>query len=180
MGELIPMFQDAAPETEAGAPRADRGTSEEGFSSIEDASLKALGRRGMSRRELERVLGTQGYQEFAIADELERLESVGLIDDYALAQHLVAHFQDRKGLAGAAIKAELVRRVVAPGAIAYAMDLIDTADELAMARELAAKRARQYGTLDAVTVERRLTAFLLRRGFSSTTVRAAIASVRSA
>ncbi|HWL01821.1 MAG TPA: regulatory protein RecX [Microbacteriaceae bacterium] len=150
------------------------------FAPIEDASLKALGRKGMSRRELERVLGAQGYHQFAIADELERLEGVGLIDDYALAQHLVAHLQERKGLTGGAIKAELVKRVVAPGAIAYAMDLIDTADELAMAREIAAKRARQYGALDATTVERRLTAFLLRRGFSSTTVRAAVASVRSA
>jgi len=150
------------------------------FTPIEDASLRALGRRGMSRRELERLLASQGYHQLAIADELDRLEGVGLIDDYALAQHLVAHLQDRKGLTGGAIKAELVKRVVAPGAIEYAMDLVDTSDELARAREIAAKRARQYGALDAATVERRLTAFLLRRGFSATAVRAAVESVRTA
>jgi len=207
MGEVIPIFGASVPQDPAAhevslseRPRAaslpeparavslperaerveGRDDQATGFAPIEDASLRALGRRGMSRRELERLLAGQGYHEFAIADELDRLEGVGLIDDYALAQHLVADLQERKGLAGGAIKAELVKRVVAPGAIAYAMDLLDTADELAMAREIAAKRARQYGALDASTVERRLTAFLLRRGFSSTAVRAAVASVRSA
>lgn len=187
MGEVIAMFAGSTPDPvreaaadSAGARVDPPAVDERQFAPIEDASLKALGRRGMSRRELERILSGLGYEEFEVADELERLESVGLIDDFALAQHLVADLQERKRLTGAAIKAELVKRVVAPGAIAYAMDLIDTADELAMARELAAKRAGQYRGLDATTAERRLTAFLMRRGFSSTTVRAAIASVRSA
>ncbi len=82
---------------------------------------------------------------------------------------------------GSAIKAELVKRVIAPGAIDYAMDLVDTGDELAQARELAAKRARQYGALEQTVIERRLSAFLLRRGFSASTVRAAVAeALRSA
>lgn len=186
MGEVIPIFGGPAPEdaTASEHPRRSAGpddsTTDDGFAPIEDASLRALGRRGLSRRELERALAAKGYPESAVDVELDRLEGVGLIDDFALAQHLVADLQERKGLGGGAIKAELVRRVIAPAAIAYAMDLIDTADELAMARDLAAKRARQYGALDAATAERRLTAFLLRRGFSSTTVRAAVATVRSA
>jgi len=197
MGEVIPLFgglaagaDDAPTATTVAEPvgfdavafdpePADEVPATE-FAPIEDASLRALGRRSMSRREMERLLATQGYHQFAIADELERLEGVGLIDDYAFAQHLVAHLQERKGLTGGAIKAELVKRVVAPGAIDYAMDLLDTADELGQARELAAKRARQYSSLDAATAERRLTAFLLRRGFTATTVRAAVASVRTA
>lgn len=190
MGEVIPLHASGSAgarfdasqveEGSAGARLETTAADSSEFAPIEDASLRALGRKSMSRRELERLLAAQGYQQFMIADELDRLEGVGLIDDYALAQHLVAHLQERKGLTGGAIKTELVKRVVAPGAIAYAMDLIDTADELAKAREIAAKRARQYGSLDARTVERRLTAFLMRRGFSSTTVRAAVASVRSA
>lgn len=146
------------------------------FAEIEEASLKALGRRAMSRHELARALSRLGYQEQDIADELDRLEGVGLIDDFALAQRLVAHLQERKGLVGSAIKAELARRIIQPGAIAYAMDLIDTGDELATARELASNRVRQYGRLDPVVVERRLTAWLMRRGFTGSTVRAAVAS----
>jgi len=174
MGEVIPLF--GAPPEDSGAARLEAGE----FSPIEEASLAALGRRALSRRELERILAAKGYHELAIADELDRLEGVGLIDDYALAQHLVARLQERRGLTGSAIKAELVKRVIAPGAIDYAMDLVDTADELARAREIAAERARRYGALDDATIERRLTAFLLRRGFDASTVRAAVASVRSA
>ena len=54
------------------------------------------------------------------------------------------------------------------------MDLLDTGDELARARELATARARQYERLDARVAERRLSAFLLRRGFSPSTIRAAV------
>jgi len=146
----------------------------EAFAPIEEASLKALGRRSLSRRELERTLARLGYQAHDIDDELDRLEGVGLIDDFALAQRLVARLQERKGLVGSAIKAELARRVIHPAAIQYAMDLIDTGDELAAARELAAGRVRQYGRLDPATAERRLTAWLMRRGFSSSAVRAAV------
>ncbi len=160
-GAAAPSIDDAAADRPAFAP-------------IEEASLGALGRRCLSRRELERALARIGYQEHDIADELDRLEGVGLIDDYALAQRLVAQLQERKGLVGSAIKAELARRVLHPGAIAYAMDLLDTGDEVAKARELAAVRARQYGRLDRVTIERRLTAWLMRRGFSSSAVRAAV------
>jgi len=150
------------------------------FAPIEEASLKALGRKGLSRRELERALARQGYDETAIADELERCESAGLIDDYALAQHLVVQLQERKGLAGSAIAAELAKRVIAPGAIEYALDLVDSSDELARARAIAEQRARRYQALDQATIERRLTAYLMRRGFSSTAIRAAIAGLRSA
>ncbi len=182
MGEVIPLFGSS------GSPRAEEPeevvpAGEESalvFSKIEETSLAALSRRSMSRREVERHLAGKGFHEHAIADELDRLETVGLVDDYALAQHLVARLQERGGLTGTAIKTELVKRVVAPGAIAYAMDLVDTGDELARARELAAKRARQYAALDARTAERRLTAFLLRRGFDASTVRAAVAAVRTA
>lgn len=200
MGEVIPLFAAmkevtaglSAAEPAEAAPHRSSGDAVAGesrpadeqpdaFTPIEQASLAALGRKGMSRRELERALAKRGYHEYAIADELDRLEAVGLIDDYALAQHLVAHLQERKGLAGSAIKAELARRVVSPGAIEYAMDLVDTSDELARARELATARARQYERLDPQVAERRLSAFLLRRGFSASTIRAAVeAATRSA
>jgi len=205
MGEVIPLFGQAAADVVASLRIASPGESESPaqldaprgasrrprraaggdappaeFTDIEEASLRALGRRSLSRRELERQLGQLGFHEHAVSDELDRLEGVGLIDDFALAQHLVARLQERKGLAGSAIKAELARRVLSPAAIDYAMDLIDTGDELAAARELAEKRARQYRGLDPATAERRLSAYLMRRGFSASTIRAAIESVRSA
>ncbi len=140
----------------------------------EKLSLKALTRRDLSRRELERVLRDAGIDDAGIARECDRLARVGLIDDAALAQKLVATLQERKGLGRTAIAAELTRRMLAPAAIEYALDLVDTSEELARARELARKRALQLGGIDRDAAVRRLSSYLARRGYSGSTVRAAV------
>ena len=171
--ELGLEFSTADGEAEEEAPLAP-------FTAIEDRSLRLLGRKGLSRRELERQLEQAGYTSGDVVDELDRLESVGLVDDFALAQQLVVTLQERKGLGRGAIGAELARRVVAPAAIAYALDLVDDGEELDRARDLASKRMRSLQGLDQVTANRRLSAYLMRRGFSGSAVRAAVDSVRSA
>jgi regulatory protein len=140
----------------------------------EKLSLKALGRRPLSRRELERTLRDRGVDDESASREGDRLTRVGLLDDAALAQTLVASLQERKGLGRTAIAAELARRMLAPAAIEYALELIDTGDELARAREVARKRASQMSSLDRETAARRLSSYLARRGYSGSTVRAAV------
>ena len=140
----------------------------------EKLSMKALGRRALSRRELERALRDHGVDDEAASREGDRLARVGLLDDAALAQTLVASLQERKGLGRTAIAAELARRMLAPAAIEYALELIDTGDELARAREVARKRATQLSSLDRETAVRRLSGYLARRGYSGSTVRAAV------
>jgi len=140
----------------------------------EQLSMKALGRRSLSRRELERALRDRGVDDEAVTREADRLARVGLLDDAALAQTLVASLQERKGLGRTAIAAELTRRLLAPAAIEYALELIDTGDELARAREVARKRASQLTSLDRDTAVRRLSGYLARRGYSGSTVRAAV------
>lgn len=137
-------------------------------------SITALARRGLSRRETERHLRDRGFEEQEIADEITRLERDGYLDDVALAQNLVGTLQERKGLGRSAIAAELARRMLAPAAIEYALDLIDTSDELARAREVALKRAGQLRHLDREVAVRRLSAFLARRGYGGSTIRAAV------
>lgn len=140
----------------------------------ENVSMHALTRRAHSRRELERTLLSRDLHEGIVADELDRLERVGLIDDQALAQQLVGTLQERKGLGRSAIAAELTKRLLAPSAIEYALELVDSGDELARAREIAVKRAGQLRGLDREVAVRRLSAFLLRRGYSGSTVRTAV------
>jgi regulatory protein len=139
-----------------------------------NVSLHALARRGMSRREVERTLRSRDLSEESIASELEQLETSGLIDDMALAQNLVGTLQERKGYGRSAIAAELTRRLLAPAAIEYALELIDTSDELARAREVAMKRAGQLRGYDHDTAVRRLSGYLMRRGYSGSTLRAAV------
>lgn len=154
-------------------PRSDR-VAEKAAARAERVSMNALTRRGMSKREVERSLRARELDDETVASELDRLEGVGLIDDMALAQNLVGTLQERKGLGRSAIAAELTRRLLAPAAIEYALDLIETGDELGRAREIAVKRARQLRSYDRETAVRRLSAFLMRRGYSGSTVRAAV------
>jgi regulatory protein len=170
---------DDEPEYAAGewAVPGDRGDAGGAPGAARHVSLTALGRRGMSRRELERHLRDREFAEDEITDELERLERDGYVDDVALAQNLVGTLQERKGLGRSAIAAELTRRLLAPAAIEYALELIDTSDELSRAREIAAKRARQLGGLERDVAVRRLSAYLARRGYGGSTVRAVVDQV---
>ncbi len=152
------------------AERAD----EKAAAKAERVAMNALTRRGMSKREVERSLRSRELDDDTVASELDRLEGVGLIDDMALAQNLVGTLQERKGLGRSAIAAELIRRLLAPAAIEYALDLIETGDELGRARDVAVKRAAQLRSYDRETAVRRLSAFLMRRGYSGSTVRAAV------
>jgi regulatory protein len=160
---------------EAAAALSDRPTPEDrAAQKAERISMNALTRRGMSKREVERSLLARELDDETVASELDRLEGVGLIDDMALAQNLVGILQERKGLGRSSIAAELTRRLLAPAAIEYALELIETSDELGRAREIAVKRASQLRSYDRETAVRRLSAFLMRRGYSGSTVRAAV------
>lgn len=137
-------------------------------------SISALTRRGMSRWELERTLISRELESGVIESELERLEGVGLIDDGALAETIVRTQHERKGLGRSALAAELRRRHIDQEYIDSALEQVDDDDETARAAELAERRARQLTSLDRATAERRLTGYLMRKGYSSSVVRAAV------
>ena len=54
-----------------------------------DAALRLLARRGWSRAELTERLATRGHQPELVADVLDRLAAVGLLDDRAYARELI-------------------------------------------------------------------------------------------
>jgi Uncharacterized protein conserved in bacteria len=139
-----------------------------------NVAITALARRGLSRREVERHLRDRDFEDAEIEAEVARLEREGYLDDVALAQNLVGTLQERKGLGRSAIAAELARRLLAPAAIEYALELVDSSDELSRARELARKRASQLRHLDHDTAVRRLSGYLARRGYGGSTIRAAV------
>ncbi|GAB3031186.1 recombination regulator RecX [Parafrigoribacterium mesophilum] len=139
-----------------------------------ETSIRALTRRDMSRWELEQVLRARDLDEDAVATELARLEELGLIDDGALADMLVRTRHQRKGLGRSALTAELRRRHVEQHHIDDALAQIDDDDEQATAAHLAQDRARRLTGLDHETAVRRLSGYLMRKGYSSEVVRAAV------
>lgn len=140
----------------------------------ENVSLHGLTRRNMSRWELENLLRSRELDEQSIRAELDRLEGVGLVDDAALAETLVRTQHERKGLGKQAIVAELRRRHIDQDSIDTALEQLDAADERTRAFELAEKRAGQLRSYDNETARRRLTGFLMRKGYSSSIVREAV------
>jgi regulatory protein len=140
----------------------------------EKLSMQALTRRGQSRWEIEKALLGRDIAGEIVEAELDRLERVGLIDDAALAETLVRTQHERKGLGRSALTAELRRRHVDQQHIDGALEQIDDDDEQSRATELAVRRAPQLRSLDRETAKRRLTGFLMRKGYSGSVVRAAV------
>jgi regulatory protein len=140
----------------------------------ENISLHALSRRGVSSHEMAKTLRSRDLPEEVVIAEVERLERVGLLDDAELAENLVRTKQDRKGLGKQAITAELRQRGIAQEAIEQAVSEIDDDEEQARCDEWALKRAGQLRGLDQATAERRLNAFLMRRGYRSEVIRRAV------
>ncbi|MHB1329819.1 MAG: regulatory protein RecX [Gemmatimonadales bacterium] len=132
----------------------------------------------MSRWEIEKLLTSRDLSDDIIAAEVARLEGVGLIDDAALAETFVRTHRERKGLGRQALIAELRRRHIDPDLIDAALATEDSGDdaEQERANELAVKKARALSSYDQATAKRRLTGFLMRKGYSSSVVQAATAA----
>ncbi len=174
-GSQLPP-SDAAVSFTAGSDPAGGDAARSGKASRRAAnvSLNGLSRRNMSRWEIEKLLISRELDEETIATEVARLESVGLIDDAALAETLVRTRRERKGLGHQALVAELRRRHIDQAIIDDALAVEDEGDgEQQRANEVAIKRAGQLRSYDQETAKRRLTAFLMRKGYSSSVVRAA-------
>jgi regulatory protein len=159
-----------SPPTVASTPDPVRRTK----STTRDASIRALTRRDLSRWELEQVLRGRDLDEDAVAAEITRLEDLGLIDDAALADMLVRTRHERKGLGRSALASELRRRHVEQQHIDAALTQIDDDDERATAVQLARDRARRLHGVDQETAVRRLSGYLMRKGYSSEVVRSAV------
>ncbi|MBX9717987.1 MAG: recombination regulator RecX [Microbacteriaceae bacterium] len=140
----------------------------------ENITLHALTRRGQSRAEVAELLRRHEIGPIVAEAELDRLESVGLIDDRALAADLVDRLRTRKKLGDSALRSELMRRKLDRSAIDEALaQTVDSETHDDLVLELARDRARRLGGLDRSTAERRLVDFLARKGHSGSAVREA-------
>lgn len=137
----------------------------------ENVTLHALTRRGQSRAEIADLLRRREIDPVVAEAELDRLESVGLIDDRALALDLVDRLRTRKKLGPSALRNELMQRKLDRGAIDEALAESGQADDDDLLIELARDRARRLGGLDRTTAERRLVDFLARKGHTGSAAR---------
>ena len=174
--QATPLQATPLQATSVSAPSDDRGSPKETagkFDRVSNVSMYALARRGMSSREMRDYLTSRDFDGEIIDEEVARLEGVGLLDDEALAETLVRTLRDRKGLGRHALTAELRRRHVDVIAIEEALGNVGD-DELERAIAIAEKRAPQLRSVDSETAKRRLSAFLMRKGYSGSVVSTAV------
>lgn len=137
----------------------------------ENVTMHALARRGQSRSEVAELLRRREVDPIVAEAELDRLASVGLIDDRALAIDLVDRLRTRKKLGPSALRNELMQRKLDRAAIDEALAESAQADDDDLLIELARDRARRLGGLDRSTAERRLVDFLARKGHTGSAAR---------
>ncbi|WP_307841857.1 regulatory protein RecX [Salinibacterium sp. SWN167] len=168
-----PTNGSATVEPEDGSSRKARKQARDGFSEISRVSMRALARRGMSSHEMTQFLATREFESDEVEAEIERLEGSALLDDAALAETLTRTLRERKGLGSGGIIAELRRRKIDQEHIDAVVDF-ERDEEQERANEVALKRAPQLRSLDNETAKRRLSGFLLRRGYSGSVVSSAV------
>jgi len=141
---------------------------------IDRLVIGRLRRSSLSIAEVRAVLVEHGLDDAEVEEWIERYERLGYLNDVRLAEQLVRTGAERQGRGSAAILAELSRRGVSAEATRAALESLDPDLERRNAFAVAERRARQLRGLDRAVAERRLSAFLQRRGYGSAVVREAV------
>ncbi len=127
--------------------------------------LRRLEAAPRTRSELASTLRERNVPEDVAVRVLDRFEEVGLVDDRVFARMWVESRQRTRNLSGRALRSELHRKGVAAELIDEALAEVSAEDELAAAREVAARKARSVTGLPRATQVRRLSGALARKGY---------------
>jgi len=143
-----------------------------------NVSLHALGARAQSRAEVSSRLVSRGIPDEYVAEEIEHLENRGLLDDRALARDLVDKYAFRSGLGRRMVAEKLRARDIPSDVIREALDQVDDDVEAAHLHNAASKKLAAMGSDLSPAALRRVSAYLMRRGFEPGEVHRVIQSLR--
>ena len=135
-----------------------------------DRALNMLAARGRASAELRRLLIRKGEPADRVDVAIERLVSVGFLDDAAFARQFARSKGVSGGLSRRRLQQELGRRGVNRETGTEAIETVfseEGVDEAATIEKVAQKKLRSLGNVDAPTRRRRLYSFLARRGYDS-------------
>jgi regulatory protein len=140
--------------------------------------LRVLQLRPYARADLGRRLQRKGHPRAAVDVALERLLTLGLLNDESYTRNYV-QTRAARGRGPSRLIRDLLAMGVQRSLIdrALAAEWPEGSDRTSMPQALVSKRAAQLGTLPRQTKRRRLLAYLARRGFSGREVSAMVESV---
>lgn len=130
--------------------------------------MVAQGRQ--TAQQLDAGLQRHGFGAESRAQAVERMRELGYLNDAAFAQSLVATLEQQGKLGSKRIRSELIKRGVNRELVAEALANLDPDLERANALRLLRKRWQPEFASDPAAIKR-ITAFLLRRGFEWPTIR---------
>jgi regulatory protein len=134
-------------------------------------ALNYLSYRPRSRAEIETYVQGRGMTEDQVETIASRLERAGLLDDEAFAQFWVENRERFRPRGLYALRYELQNKGINEKIIDRVLASVDTS---ASAYRAAASKARQLGHLDQAMFGRKLTEYLVRRGFEYEVAREAV------
>jgi regulatory protein len=151
-----------------GDPEADlqtRDSEPDAYDVARQIVLRQLAMSPKSRQQLRDKLRTRNCPDDVAEAVLDRMASVGLIDDEAFAGMLVRSQQAGRGLAKRALARELRTKGVDDETARATLESIDPEDERDRAGQLVAKKLRSMHGLEPVVQKRRLAGMLARKGY---------------
>lgn len=137
------------------------------FSKAKDHALRLIARRPYSSFEIEQRLRRKSYADSTIANVIERLHELDLLDDVAFARYWVEQRETFKPRSQIMLRQELQQKGIERQIIETV--LIDL-DEDAAARQVGEKQARRWQNLPYDEFRAKLSRFLQQRGFRYDTV----------
>ena len=143
------------------------------------AATRRLARRAMSRQEVDRKLRGLEFDAAVRERVLARLDELDLLDDAAYARMLVRDTLARRPAGPRLLQQKLMQKGIARDIIdaVIAENTGDQRDQTEAAVALAHKRLRSMARLAPDARRRRLYGVLMRRGFDSDTIKAAMEQV---
>jgi regulatory protein len=142
-------------------------TSDEMHSRAMAIALRRLNAQQRTRSELAKTLREKGIPSPVSESVLERLSEMGYVNDAEFAQLWVRSRFRSRGLAPSVLRRELIAKGVDRETIEDALADINAAESLIRAREVALKKLRGLSRVDAATAVRRISAQLMRKGYSA-------------
>ncbi len=139
----------------------------------EKVLLHRLRGRSLSTVEALLVLNGTGIDSGEASEIIEKFIQLQYLDEGKLADQIIHSHNVRKGLGRTGVEAEMRRRKLDPSVMMDKLEELPD-DEAERAIDLATKRIGQMERYDDQTIDRRLTGFLMRKGYGSAAVRLAV------
>ena len=160
-----------------GSPSSTSASSDDADAARE-AALRLLERTRRTRADLEHRLRYRGFAAATVAEVLDRLASVGLVDDAEFARAFLSGRWGRRPSGWRRLVQELRARGISADDIARGRTLLEqqvgSVDEIASARRVIAQAERRYRGLEPRARRHRVYGLLARRGYDSETIEAAL------